>query len=98
MDDKGLGLLGSDVCKSGLGGSVSFRISTGSLTEFKKARLTNFGGEIIVGVKLGMSRASPHGRLCSFSLPVLDSLFLFADRDSLPSVGRKRSLTQTAAG
>lgn len=90
IDGKGLGLWGSNVCESGLEVSLSFMVIIDSLTEFKKARLTNFGGEFITGVKLGMSRASTHGRLWSFSLPVLDSLFLFAERDSLPSVGRKR--------
>lgn len=50
----------------------------------EKACLTNFGGEFVIE-GLGVSRTSTHCRLTSFSLPVLGSLFLFAERDILPS-------------
>lgn len=39
--------------------------------------------------ELGVGWKSTQVRLISFSLSVLSSLFLFADKDSLPSVGKK---------
>jgi len=86
---EGLGLLlVFDVEGSFLGNCFSFIVITESLLDFTKARLTNFAGEVVME-ELGVAWKSTHGRLNSFSLSVLPSLFLLAVKDSLPSVGIK---------
>lgn len=89
MEDEGLGLLlVFDAEGSFVGDCFSFIVITESLLDFTKARLTNFKGEVILE-ELGVGWKSTHGRLISFSLSVLPSLFLFAVKDSLPSVGKR---------
>lgn len=87
-EDEDLDLLVFDEEGSFVGDSLSFIVITDSLLEFTKARLTNFKGEFIME-ELGVGWISTQVRLISFSLSVLPSLFLFADKASLPSVGKK---------
>lgn len=88
-EDEGVGLLlVFDDEGTFVGDCLSFIVITDSLLEFTKARLMYFKGEFIME-ELGLGWKSTQVRLISFSLSVLLSLFLFADKDSLPSVGKK---------